>query len=118
MCIEYNTIKQFVVNGKMEQLNQIIEILETKKQKNIDYENAEDIATYYNQLEEKNNLETFLLNNVSIYSSYENLKEDYPEIYERMLQELSEGTMSLDDIRELTCIELEDKNSIIILTYI
>lgn len=102
----------------MEQLNQIIEILETKKQENIDYETADDIAGYYNQLEEEIDLETFLLNNVHVYSSYENLKEDYPEIYDGLLIELTEETMSLDDIRELTCIELEDNNSIIVLTYI
>ncbi len=102
----------------MEQLNQIIEILETKKQENIDYENAEDIAGYYNQLEEEMDLETFLLNNVYVYPSYENLKEDFPEIYQDLLNELREETMGLDDIRELTCIELEDTNSIIVLTYI
>lgn len=102
----------------MEQLNQIIEILENKKQENIDYETADDIAGYYNSLEEEIDLETFLLNNVYLYSSYEKLKEDYPDIYNGLLNELAEETMSLDDIRELTCIELEDKNSIIVLTYI
>lgn len=102
----------------MEQLNQIIEILENKKQENIDYETADDIAGYYNSLEEEMDLETFLLNNVYLYSSYEKLKEDYPDIYNGLLNELTEETMSLDDIRELTCIELEDKNSIIVLTYI
>lgn len=102
----------------MEQLNQIIEILETKRQEHIDYENAEDISTYYNQLKDAPDLETFLLNNVHVYSSYEDLKEDYPEIYENLLNELTEETMSLDDIRELTCIELEENNSIIVLTYI
>lgn len=102
----------------MEQLNQIIEILENKKQENIDYETADDIAGYYNSLEEEMDLETFLLNNVYLYSSYEKLKEDYPDIYNGLLNELTEETMSLDDIRELTCIELEDNNSIIVLTYI